>query len=706
MSILFALVFFFGQAEEKDFAELLKRFEADDPGVRERASRDLDQVVRKLGPRAATFLKEKMAGAEGEVLSRLREKLAELRRIEKCWDSIACLDALGLPDLKGKPLVLFNLGFVDPTQGEMRFESVNYALGWLLTQSKEEVRILDLDAGIQVFSRSFQPPEGWEKIKLDWPKDLPLPGETLAIPAEVAYERVCSAYKLSGPDLPLERLLYPAMGKSFHSALFIRWALLRGEERGAQELLEASQAALRRDEPQETRPYSQVLTELVCHHLRYLAITSKEPRGALLNRWQTLRRLQPNYRSGEVGEMILLHEKLIAEEAAWKEPGKPSGAEYWIYRLRDVAGRGSSREDCCRILPPTSDRSEENPDPPEELLKLGWDALPILIEHLDDPRPTRSVTWHEDNSRNHYYLLRVGDCCRQIFEAITGVSISREGMASGSMVKDGDAPASQVKARKWWTQNRDTGAEKFFIAALERAETAADAATRLLAMDQAKHLPRLLEILARGARGPRNAILVPLGPHLGKEHERLIEAVLLDGDPDALVAATKILWDRFHSDRGAIELISRLRRVDPSDEDSVEAQHDVWCLWPVRTERVARALPELMRSKHVQLRMHAHEIASGFPHPLLAAELVAQFSDKTSTGWTGLYEIRFCDRAAEALLSMLGLEEKFPLKGSPEERDRTIGALKEWWDKEKDALHWMDLLEKAERADRLKSGGK
>jgi hypothetical protein len=683
--LILALLF---PVQDAEFGEILKRFEADEPAVRESASKDLDAFVRKLGPKAADYLKLKLADAQGEVRGRINQQLGFLDRVDKARKLLQPLEALDLPDLSKARLVLYNSGRLGWSNDTQYFQCY---VGFLTAETPEQVRLLSLVLETGVYERKFEPPKNWEELKTTIPKGAPLPGAWVEIDFKEACERFCSAER--PPWKFYEHNLGPASGWSLEAATMAAWALQRGQERAAFELLEAAEEAVRRDRGGEKRSYAEILLELVCSHLRVAAIDSADPRPQILKRWQTIQKLHPTYKEREAARMIPLYERLIAEDAAWKEPGpedagRKNTAAYWIHHLRDVAARQMSDPGSCDIVHDWTNDGKDKPYPPRELIKMGWDALPALIERLDDPLPTRSVGWHRSFNIDSYYLLRIGDCCQQIFTAITGVSIYEERTTSSAMVKDGDAPASKDKARKWWDENGKNGAEAYYVSALSKPERAGFAALKLLERDRAKHFPRLIELLEKGSPDLRSAILEPLGPCLEKQHEKLLDAVLASLQPGATVAAARIYWKQFGSDRGALELIERLKAVPAEDKDSSLSWVAFHVIPSIRTERTALGLIDLMDSRNLRVRMEALVTGRSFPYPAVAKALVGHLEDKTLTGWSSSYPIRFCDNAALGLIGMAGFEEKIAYKGSGEERDRILEELKAWWRKEGGTFDW------------------
>src|SRR5579863_817167 len=116
------------QSQDPEFADILQRLDADLPATRESASRDLDACCKNLGTKAAGLLKTAIARTEGEAKARLQVKLRDIRRVETCRESIESLAELHLPDLRDKPLVLYNTGNSWSCRGRARYQ---YSVGWL-----------------------------------------------------------------------------------------------------------------------------------------------------------------------------------------------------------------------------------------------------------------------------------------------------------------------------------------------------------------------------------------------------------------------------------------------------------------------------------------------------------------------------------------------------------------------------------------------
>lgn len=117
--------------------------------------------------------------------------------------------------------------------------------------------------------------------------------------------------------------------------------------------------------------------------------------------------------------------KVINRMLDEKRPPKEKRIEQLVYDLRDlnmqqfvqpnsglrIIGPGSLRLDNL----PGKDKAE--PDAAKQLRDLGYDAIPTLIDHIDDDTLTRSVDFWRNFTFSHQ-VLTVGECCGQIIDAI------------------------------------------------------------------------------------------------------------------------------------------------------------------------------------------------------------------------------------------------------------------------------------------------
>ena len=101
-----------------------------------------------------------------------------------------------------------------------------------------------------------------------------------------------------------------------------------------------------------------------------------------------------------------------------KLPIKERVAEL-IFQLRDQNG-----EQICQPDRATSSATgAAKRQPRHQLVALGFDAVPQLIDAIDDRRLTRAVGFHRSFYFSHY-ILRVGDCAADILDRIASHSFN------------------------------------------------------------------------------------------------------------------------------------------------------------------------------------------------------------------------------------------------------------------------------------------
>src|SRR5215471_18539331 len=117
----------------------------------------------------------------------------------------------------------------------------------------------------------------------------------------------------------------------------------------------------------------------------------------------------------------------------------------------EVAPNQNGRQTCqpgsCRVF--ADERGEQSPA--HQLVRLGFDAVPQLIDALEDERFTRSVGFYRDYCFSHH-VLRVGDCALEILEQIAGRTFWQGTYTNAAMVKDGQAAQTKQLVLAWWNE--------------------------------------------------------------------------------------------------------------------------------------------------------------------------------------------------------------------------------------------------------------
>lgn len=123
-----------------------------------------------------------------------------------------------------------------------------------------------------------------------------------------------------------------------------------------------------------------------------------------------------------------------------------------LFRLRDKVGQQSSDPGMPSIY---GDFFFGGDNPREKttagrIEAIGIDAVPVLIEALEDARFTRTLGCHRTWSFRSYYVVRIGDAAREILENITGQHFWNRINTNGAMIKDGQAKEVKERYLAWW----------------------------------------------------------------------------------------------------------------------------------------------------------------------------------------------------------------------------------------------------------------
>lgn len=173
--------------------------------------------------------------------------------------------------------------------------------------------------------------------------------------------------------------------------------------------------------------------------------------------------------------------KMVKEDQARKNlkpPEEMSTEEQiaeLIYQLREQNGLQISQPGRCSIfLDPRGEKS-----PAQQLVNFGYDAVPLLINALEDKRFTWSVGYARDYFFSHY-VLRVGDCALETLELIAARRFYSSGGYHCMTSDDKDIRSTQQKVKAWWKELQKKGEKQLLIdATTEGDEASTWQATRL-----------------------------------------------------------------------------------------------------------------------------------------------------------------------------------------------------------------------------------
>ncbi len=136
-----------------------------------------------------------------------------------------------------------------------------------------------------------------------------------------------------------------------------------------------------------------------------------------------------------------------------KKPNERTKAEtirYWIYELRDLRGRQFSDPGYPALFAPMGPVGVA-----DQIVALGPEAVPFLIDALDDDTPTRTIAWQR-SFYPVYFVLRRQDVAMKCLERIAGCRFYEEGATFIHLYMDKperrEAAISTLK--RWWDKSK------------------------------------------------------------------------------------------------------------------------------------------------------------------------------------------------------------------------------------------------------------
>lgn len=121
-----------------------------------------------------------------------------------------------------------------------------------------------------------------------------------------------------------------------------------------------------------------------------------------------------------------------------------------IFLLRDQNGEQLSQPGSCDVF--MDPRGKDSPA--SQLVKIGFPAVPQLINALDDVRFTRSVGFWRNFTYSHH-VLRIGDAAEQILSEITKKHFYEKTYTNAQMIKDGKEETVKQQYQEWWKSQSD-----------------------------------------------------------------------------------------------------------------------------------------------------------------------------------------------------------------------------------------------------------
>ena len=434
-------------------------------------------------------------------------------------------------------------------------------------------------------------------------------------------------------------------------------------------------------------------------------------RRELLERLQAITKNFPgNRHTGRLRDTAAILEPMVKEDvtrAAKRRapledlPQEELIAEL-IFQLRDQNGAQWSQPGACDIF--NDQRGEKSPA--HQLLNIGYDAVPQLIEVIDDRTFTRSVGYHRNFYFSHH-VLRVGDCASAILSRIAGKYFYTRNYTNAAMVKDGESAKVRADVQEWWRGVQEIGVKQTLINGTEAGD-------RNSLPQAAKLRERFPEVaLASIIRGARNA------KEPWPRSQLVMQAAEIEGDAPVaflceemsnaptlytrICAATKL---QLRADPAAAPAMIAewkkhgRRATDPDDwADNPEPLIPflAGCGKPEAIAAITRDFQALGVERRVEIidKLRPHHVFGYVPPPpgekreiapgvraavgdlMLLALLDTEVRDGYSGTWgdRSFHDPRVCDMAALVMVERRPDEFTFDIEAERRERDRQRFAI-------------------------------
>ena len=627
------------------------------------------------------------------------------------------LDTLGYPDVKGRPYVRVTTGWYEDSSGR----HPDYAEGFLLSEAGAPIVLLSSALARHEYRDE---PQGGEEgrvsmERLDFAREMMTCLQSLRKSEkgpQDPWRRAPELLTLKGDDGLGER----------SRAVVLAWQcarhglddLARGFLREAPTLSSSAD----RDKLSLRHLLEGELAEVEMWRTVVAfgdpAVTRAELLrrfGAIIARFPASEYVKGTQKFGpSARDYAWLLKQMVAEDGKHAAPSATATDETrvaeLIFQLRDQNGQQLSQPGACDIfLDPREDAS-----PARQLVKLGYAAVPQLIEAIGDHRFTRSVGYWRDFTYSHH-VLRVGDCAETILAEIAGRSFYERSYTNASMTKDDEAAATRKRVIAWWTEFQKKGEQQSLVdGVVSGGESSPEQATRLLAKyPQAAAAAIIQGVHAAKEPWTRADLLVLVGSLKGYEPQALLQS-LLKSDPDlacrvvaaeglfALLPAVAVAamvedWRKLQASRGepdmfsgTAELVGFLAGVAGPDGVRALADHLDDRSWQMRqmvVERCREGDPFLWaRWRPAGAPPMGGKVTLSAP-TLAAIEelLVGRLDDTAETNESGYRDgvsyshPRLCDLAADALRARWPDRYLFDLSAGTPARDAQIIQCKNVW---------------------------
>jgi hypothetical protein len=362
-----------------------------------------------------------------------------------------------------------------------------------------------------------------------------------------------------------------------------------------------------------------------------------------------------------------------------------------IFRLRD-----QNEDQHLAVFAHLGADDKKHAGPSKELLKLGYDAMPQLIDALQDDRFTRTVVHYKFAQR----VVRVGESCQWLIRRISGRNFGPESDSKADMSEDQKTAEMKKNVQAWWTEFQKNGEKQMLIEGTQAGDSSSVQQGRMLSE---RYPDVALVALNKGivaAKHPwdKAELLTIAAKIKGDATTALLRRELKSSAQEVRVAAARGLHARDHADGVKAMIDEWQNRPGDWDRDRGVSQLITFLAECNRPEAI-QVLGKDLRKRPIAERLAVMEevwkLRDNDKHRLPATvatardELLVQALDDVeryvglSGGWGDkcASDPRICDLAGHFLSRVWKQPEAFDLAGTLETRDRQRFELQNIWRK-------------------------
>lgn len=372
----------------------------------------------------------------------------------------------------------------------------------------------------------------------------------------------------------------------------------RGEDAAATSLLDAS---LRQEVGHHSSRFRQranlaprtALAIMAWSHWMGELVQAGADRAAALKRLKALIAAEAALNDAAHQELILALEATLVPSAA-----KPASVESMIDSLVDHPYEAPRPKG-------ETDRAEPNPRVLEVALR-AFEAIPALLEHLDDKRLTRGLKGGQDNAP--LQNQRVGDVVRELIEALAGNEMERDYLYRFHMPGE-----KKDAAMPWWTRAKGMNQEEYFVSHVLPAEGTKRGFPHLLLLRviREKHPDRLPELFLTVLEKRRDVAIHYVIKEVMRSalpRERKLELLTRAADSDDLEHRRAAYWALKELDPAAFadRLVKTIEALPQTPEEPYwKCREGTFATLATQTDdpRVWKALAAAAKRADVWLRM-------------------------------------------------------------------------------------------------------